>query len=384
MMLRDAHLVTPGDIDDVLASILRGSAGVEALGSLGVDAVQHRARHHGVVALLADCLRDASGISSQLACWLRQEAYREAAFDMVREREIRTMLSALADAAIVPLLLKGVHAAYRWYPRPDLRPRVDTDVFVQRDDRWKVDEVLRGLGYECPAHSGGELLMYQAPYVKRRGDVLVHVVDVHWRVANPQAFGGVLICDELVRDAVPVPRLGRNAYALSPVDALLLACVHRVAHHFDSNRLIWLYDIHLIASDLAGPDWERFLQLVAQRNVGTVCRWSLERTVQRFGTALPDAVRHDARLTSPAGDSATAAYVRRRRHVHNVIDDLLALGTWRERVRLMREHLFPSRRYMREVYAGESRAPLLLLYAGRAVRGARRWFAPSAPVGDRH
>jgi hypothetical protein len=46
-------------------------------------------------------------------------------------------------------------------------------------------------------------------------------------------------------------------------------------------------------------------------------------------------------------------------------------------VRLVRQHLFPSAHYMRGVYAPASTAPLPVLYARRAWRGARRWLARS-------
>ena len=42
----------------------------------------------------------------------------------------------------------------------------------------------------------------------------------------------------------------------------------------------------------------------------------------------------------------------------------------------MREHLFPSSAYMRQVYAPSSRLPLPVLYALRIVRGMWGWFRP--------
>ena len=40
------------------------------------------------------------------------------------------------------------------------------------------------------------------------------------------------------------------------MDALFVACVHRVAHHDDAIDLLWLWDIHLLASRLsADPEF---------------------------------------------------------------------------------------------------------------------------------
>ena len=54
--------------------------------------------------------------------------------------------------------------------------------------------------------------------------------------------------------------------------------------------------------------------------------------------------------------------------------DLQALSTWRDRGRLVREHLFPAPSYMRGKYG--VRSPLLLpaLYAWRVVAAAPRWL----------
>ncbi len=354
---------------------------MDAVAACDPESLCRRARYHGVLPLVAERLGGAPGVPAALASRLKAVARSELAADMIREQEITAALSALASAGIGALLLKGVHLAYAWYPRPDLRPRMDTDLLVPPGSRAGVDEVLRGLGYERLRQATGELLTYQAPYEKRRDGVAVHLIDVHWRIANPQPFGGVLVYDELASAAVPVAALGPAARGLSAVDALLLACVHRVAHHHDSDRLIWLYDIHVIAAQLGAAAWGRFLDLAARRMVAGVCQRSLEQAVRRFQTAIPAWVRADPRLRAAPAEP-TAAYLRPRRHVHRVLDDLTALPTWRDRVQLVREHLFPSRRYMREVYDVTSRAPLPLLYARRAWRGARRWLERGVPDND--
>jgi hypothetical protein len=56
--------------------------------------------------------------------------------------------------------------------------------------------------------------------------------------------------------------------------------------------------------------------------------------------------------------------------------DLRALAGWRARARLLREHLFPRRDYLRTLEGRLGNAPAPLLYARRIVRGASRWFKP--------
>jgi hypothetical protein len=364
------------ELDNLLTSLVRGHAVDGArLAAFDPDDFCARAAYHGVLPLVADRLARARDLPDGLARALREEARAAVAADLVRGEALRTALTALDDAGVRPLLLKGEQLAYRWYERPDLRPRLDTDLLIPSDARTLTAGVLAGLGYTTAPQVTGDLLSYQATYVQRRNGMKVHVFDVHWRVANPQVFAGLLTYEELADAAMPLPSLAPGARGLPAPAALLLACVHRVAHHSNSDRLVWLYDIHLIASSLGAAEWSRFVELVAARRVAAICAHGLERAAAAFGTTIPAAVLTDARLQAATAPEASAAYMAPgRRHMQTVADDLQALPTWRERVQLVREHLFPPARYMREVYALSSRAPLPILYATRVVRGAWRYL----------
>jgi hypothetical protein len=303
-----------------------------------------------------------------------------AASDVVRESELRGLLGAWQSAGVQTLLMKGAHLAYSIYTRSDLRPRLDTDVLIAPAARADAEAVLLSLGYEASRHVSGELVSHQASFVKRQGIATLHAVDLHWKVANPQLFADALVFDELWADRTPLPRLSPAAHGLSRPHALALACVHRVAHHYDSPCLIWLYDIHLLATAMASEAWQRFVGLAQSRGISRIVRQGLTLTSHTFGTVVPDEVwmslqhAHD-----PESEDATAAYLQRtRRPVENLVADMRALPSWSKRIRLVREHLFPSPQYMREVYAPASRAPLPVLYTRRVLRGARKWFAPGA------
>ena len=81
--------------------------------------------------------------------------------------------------------------------------------------------------------------MYQASFVTPAAGAPVHVVDLHWRIANPQAFGRVLEYEELAAAAEPLPALSPSARGLGRVHALMLACVlgYVTSHAFESQFL---------------------------------------------------------------------------------------------------------------------------------------------------
>src|SRR5262245_15890541 len=113
---------------DLLAAIVRGGRIVD--GALaGGDAAEFcaLAAEHGVLPLVADRLAGCGDVPADLRVMLREHARSAALADLVRESELKTVLAALQHAGLSVLLIKGGQLAYSHYPRPDLRPREDTD-----------------------------------------------------------------------------------------------------------------------------------------------------------------------------------------------------------------------------------------------------------------
>jgi hypothetical protein len=362
---------------NLVSAILRGGPGcVEALAGVDARAFVDEVKRHGMLPIVADRVATWP-IAEPLRAELQAQASGFVAADLLRERELRRALDALAARSVRAVVFKGAALAYTHYARPDLRPRDDSDLLVRPEVRDTAHHTLVGLGYRPPQHVTGELVSYQAIYEKSLDGVAVHTIDLHWRVANPQLFADVLSFDELEAASQPIPALGRSARGPSSPHALFLACVHRVAHHRDEKLLMWIFDIHLIASRLTTAEWMTFLDLADRRRVLAICRQGLSLAVEQFGTDIPSAVMADSRV-SAAGDrrEPSAAFLSRdRAQLATFVSDLRALPSWNDRVRLMKEHLCPPSAYMRQVYAPSSRAPLPALYVWRAVRGAWRWLA---------
>jgi hypothetical protein len=366
----------------LLTAVLRGeTTPAAAWREVDVEAFCAEGLAHGVLPLVADRLRsEPAGAGDTLRARIIDEARLEAAGDLEREVELRAVVGALDAARVGPLLFKGAHLAYGVYARPDLRPRVDTDVLIPADEsaRRASHETLVSLGYESAAHVGGDFVMPQRTYVKRRQGRAVHAVDLHWRVANPQAFARMLTYDELATEAAPLPGLSPVARGPSPRHALVIACVHRVAHHAGASCLIWLYDIDRLARQLDDEDWNLVVRITTERRMASVCRASLAESVRTFATPVPaDVLAALDRAASAGPDEASARYVEGLPgSVQGALTDLTATSSLRDRFRIAREHLLPPPSYMREVYAPGSRAPLPWLYARRVLKGVRKWRRP--------
>jgi hypothetical protein len=334
------------------------------------------AEFHGVVPLVADRCLAWPDLRGSVADRLLEVARRYAARDLAREVALRDLLGAFARDRVDVLLMKGAQLAYSHYPRPDLRPRADTDLLVDPKAHHRAHKTLLSLGYTAPGQVSGQFVSHQSFYSTSHDGVPVHDVDLHRRIANPQLFADLLTFDELRQAAVAMPSLHPAARGLANPHALFLACVHRVAHHYDDDCLIWLHDIHLVASTMTMGEWDELVELAGRRRVVAICRQGLAKAARHFGTVVPEPIMSDPRfqVREDRAEPTATFLVRRRAQLENLVSDLHVLDSWGDRWRLIREHLFPPRRYMREVYAPSSRAPLAMLYAWRAMRGARKWL----------
>lgn len=306
---------------------------------------------------------------------------REALIDELRVRELGRVMAALEDAGASPVAFKGAALAHTHYPESWVRTRLDSDLLVDAGKRPEAFERLKTLGYWRPAFISGELVMHQAPYIRTDDAGVEHVLDVHWRIANPQLIAAVLSHREIRDEARTIDARGRPFRVPSDVHSLLLACLHRAAHHNDDEDLLWLYDIHLLSEALDVDAWSRFVTLASQRRVRTICARGLALSIARFKTVVPQDVMSALAPQESKQREASAVYLKKDlRQIDRLASDLRALGPLGG-ARLVREHLFPPAAYMQEMYGVQSRALLPAFYMRRIVAGVSKWLRPGGPNG---
>lgn len=361
----------------LLAAALRGDAAPWPVdtGAAFESTLLEAAEQHGVAALLASAPAVPQWPASlQLA--LRSARRGQALIEAVRRRALLRLLEAFRQADVRCLLIKGAHIAYTHYAQPWLRPRFDTDLLVAPADRERAGAALQTVGYVPSNHVSGTVVAHQRQYQRRDQFGLTDTIDLHWKITNPHLFADVLTFDELTAAAQAIPRLGELARAPSNVHALLLACVHRVAHHQNSDLLIWLYDIHMLAGAMTPDERAGFLELAHAKRLRAICASGLDRAASRFGTPHP-AGWLDRLQTGEGEVEPTAAFLHGDvRRIDILVSDLRMVGGWTRKMRLLREHLFPPAAYVRARYGPHT--PLVFAYLDRVVTGVGKWFrAPS-------
>jgi hypothetical protein len=250
---------------------------------------------------------------------------------------------------------------------------------VAEGDQVGAEQVLRDLGYARQGVPMGRHISRQSTWnLAMRSGASIDV-DLHWRSYNSPMLAKLLDYEEMQPRKVPVTSLGPEAFAPCPVHALLFACLHRAGHEHApiyvggaavpaKDRLIWLYDIHLLASTMPGAELEEAASMALNKRMTAIVREALELCEARFGLALPAVVKAVLEQGQRRERSAEIFHGGRLREMAG---HFLAIGGVAERFWWLRELAFPSAQYMHAKYPASS-SWLPILYARRAFDGLRK------------
>jgi hypothetical protein len=300
----------------------------------------------------------------------RRQLTAAAAADAARHLELYRLVTAWSQAQLQPILLKGSGLAYTHYPHPWLRPQADLDVWCHESEVPALVASLGALGYESVDEWNFDG-KYQRPFARVDDSGVPRLVEVHLRALNPEVFAGALTFDAARAAAVPVPTLP-GAVTLSPPWALLLACLHRLAHHLDAtvHRVIWLYDIHLLSLAMTEREWQTFTGLAVAARARAICLDGLEQTRAALGTAIPAQV---IQMLSGGSDEPSAGFLRPLREIDVRLSNLRAVTPAR-RVALLWSWLVPSQAYMTRRYRVRHALTLPFWYGYRLLSRLPRWL----------
>jgi hypothetical protein len=342
------------------------------------------AGEEGVLYLVDRALRQSGAYESSHSAVLDEVQARvrvEQTRELVRRAELSRLTEAFAREQVRMLLFKGAALAYTLYRHPHLRPRNDTDALIHPADRARAFRVLASLGYSPAVMVERDAIFTQRPFYRTGIGGTLHAVDLHWCITNRTLFRSALSFDELYDESQAVERLAASARTFSPVHSLLLASIHPVAHHRCEWPLIWLYDIDLIARQLTGADWSRFVALAQARRISIVCKRALAAAAECFnGSSWLEQGGILAIPESRASDEPSAEYLNKDLDSRAELAlDLKATPGMAAKSRLLLSHVFPDITYMRDAYGATGAFTVATAYARRL--GTACWHATGARLG---
>jgi hypothetical protein len=143
--------------------------------------------------------------------------------------------------------------------------------------------------------------------------------------------------------------------------------LHRAASSYhDPNRLIWLYDVHLLISRMSESEWQDFAQIAVRFGIQDICLEPVVKSCKLFAGEMPEmALRAlDKRVSTRAGRSRFE-----KSHLGLMIDDMRQLRGIRSRMELAREYLIPPGEYLLQRYGKTEPYWVPILYFRYLIAG---------------
>ena len=366
--------------DALIRASLRGEPAVwpENGDAAFAQAVLKRCAVHGIAALVYQRVASASGWPREVLEGLRNRSAAAAIWELNHQRYLSSLLPELDSHGIEPVLLKGTALAYTCYSEPAHRMRGDTDLLISPNSRDKADSLLNKHGFKPLILTSGELVSYQVPYSLRDQLGISHQIDLHWRICNGQVLAKIFSHAELRARAVPASRLCGAAWVPSRPDAILIACMHRMTHRyapywvegvvqFSADRLIWFYDLHLLAENLTLEEQDLLVRLAHEKGLAGICQDGLAQTADMLQTDLPEGLL-DA--LSPGNRREMPRMYLDAGWLRSEFLNFKATPGVGPKLRFVRERVFPPGDYMRARFAKVRPNWLPWLYVRRMVKGA--------------
>jgi hypothetical protein len=220
-------------------------------------------------------------------------------------------------------------------------------LFASRGEAERAMQALAELGYRLLFTPGRT--HYELTCRRVVDGVVRSELDLHCRLVNAPAYAEVFGFGELWDAGIGLGGLGASMRGLSPRHALLHSCMNRALDMQNAipDRLKLLYDLRLFCARAGSDDWRTFNALAKSKGMCGVALRSLQSARDELGASIPEDVLAD--LRADAG-TETLDYRRLADWRYMQSRHLLALPTWRLRLRWLWERLLPAPGQMRELH----------------------------------
>ncbi|MEY8120419.1 nucleotidyltransferase family protein [Falsihalocynthiibacter sp. BN13B15] len=368
--------------DALILSALTGKIDRWPDQSVAPDAEEllERINFHGVAGLLATALEGVQNVPESLTKDLRDKRLQYLFWEDRHRHFIGRAIGILSEVGIRPIIIKGTACAYSVYESAADRIRGDTDILVPFAERIHAGEILVDLGFVRGLTFARTRGASQASYALEEGLGWSHSVDLHWQINNSACLSQLFSWDELFSRSAPLPSLCNAARSPAPVDAILIACFHRLVHlrspytvdghsYYSSDRLIWLADIDLLTKGLTEADWTDLVHRARKKGLARISLSGITAATAAFGTKVPPDVL-DA-LAEPTKVSPVETYLNGKSLTRFKLDVAAQTGVW-GKIAFIGEHGFPPASYMRAQFG---RGLLPMLYMKRGIQGVGKLFS---------
>ncbi|WP_337661200.1 nucleotidyltransferase family protein [Erythrobacter sp. Alg231-14] len=366
-------MMDTSSIDGFLAETVRGlRGGVPPVWPSGetVDwrAVWSRIDYHGVPLLLHSSKDRLVGWPDALLDRIVEEARLIVLWETTHRDAVTKILTALHEAGIDAIVMKGTALAYSFHNDPAIRRRGDTDLLVRPRDQERTRAIFRDLGWYKRDDPHG--LYHQEGWLHDAAGFFVHSIDLHWEPTDKPVLHNVLPIDGFFDRKHAVSRLGVGAFRPDVAIMLVHATTNQkwhAQHGYDAEdgrltgprRLLWSVDFDLLVQNMAIDDWERLISHCSRVKIGPLVAEALIGAAADLGTVLPD----DAMAILRGGelDPGIQTYFTDPDSLSQFWLDLNSTPGAAKKIQLIMHRAFAPRDHLLEKYPSAKGWPTLLL-----------------------
>ncbi len=345
--------------------------------TLNWDDFVRTARDAGVAALLREhALNHKLPLPDDVLAAFTRDAMLIAARSIDRDAALEQVVSALNNADIPVMLLKGAALNLTIYDRPNLRPMTDVDLLVHLKHATRAIEVLIRSG----CRPGFDLLRddffprfhYERELITPNPNAVR--IDLHARPFRPIRLSQIIPDNALWQNAQPVSIGKARAWIPSPETMFIHLAAHAAYH--DGERLLWLYDIKRL-TDRQGHniDWTRVIQQTRAWRLSLPIRRAIQTTQHLFGPICPTEVTAALATHKPNWRDRLALYHAPRDAASpaaHLLVNLLTTPGLRFKLAYLLALLLPGRAHLRSVYPYRHPAWVPFAHAWRILRALTR------------
>jgi len=289
------------------------------------------------------------------------------------EKQLEEILSAFKDKEIRVLVMKGPALGKMVYTDPVLRPASDLDILVKPDQVVHSRAVLEGLGYKClgKRFEISRDFYNDEIFVNQKNQRHNRQVELHWDLHRFSGIRRDVGVADLIDRAAEVNAAPFAFEALDPIDALIHRAVSNAFDKGTSMRMIWVYDVKLLAEHLTTPEDWRTLQ---ERSVAWRARLAVEHSLNMAeawaGFQIPSRFEDFSDWPEPTQIEVKAWSKITQKH--QGLTRLFSLHmdkatSLKDKIRYYFNLLFPSPNYIRSSYPPSNKWLLPFSYV-------RRWW----------
>ena len=327
------------------------------------------ADEHEILPLVFDALCRSQSLRTlapeQIKTW-REKAVASAMRQVVQTNEFLTLMLKAQAQGLDPIVLKGI-TVRSLYPKPMLRPSVDEDLFVSREDaekyhRFFLSEGLDPDEQEAEIHTADEL-SYHKPQSPT-------YIEMHMSLfpQDSDAYGDCNSLFENVSErSVRVQIEDVSLRVLEPTDHLLYLICHAYKHFLHSGVGIrQVCDMGMFAGACGGEiDWQRIVRGCASIRIDRFAAALFRIAEKHLGFPLPEvfsgyAADEGALLADMLSGGVYGIVDEDRLHSGSITLDAVAAQKQGRRRRSLAASLFPSAASLAGRYPYLRRRPWLL------------------------